>query len=299
MNNMEVEDQIENKINDFFNWINHPIVQNYYIKDLQNWDGLCASLHIIKDLQRPKKEYYSLNSINYLEAIGIMQTIYIEQDCIQTLKLAIKEENENKFILNNYNKVRDIRNKVFGHPSEKKTNGIKTRHFFDIVDDKKQLIKHIYWGTANEIESNRFSICDMVSENSNTTFSYLGEIEADFKIKIKEIMSEYKIGFESLFSGSGYIFEKLLTKENDRIVIDTFFSVDEDITKAKDGLIERNIYNDFERQIEVLVFLSDKLKPLFYNQTYKDIEFYTYASTLSENIRKLSKELKKIDLVFG
>jgi hypothetical protein len=88
---MEVEAQIQGKVNRFFAWINYPIIQNYYIKDLQNWDALCASLHILNDLQRPKNEYYSLETVNYLEVIGIMQTLYIEQDSMQTLKNALLE----------------------------------------------------------------------------------------------------------------------------------------------------------------------------------------------------------------
>ena len=65
--------------------------------------------------------------------------------------------------------------------------------------------------------------------------------------------------------------------------------------KLKRVLIERNIYEDFEREIQVLQFLSEKLTALFYHQTYKDIEFYTYASTLSDNISKICKDLKEID----
>ena len=74
-------------------------------------------------------------------------------------------------------------------------------------------------------------------------------------------------------------------------------TINQEIEKVKNGLIERNIYADFEREIQVLQFLSEKLKALFYQQTYKDIEFYTYASTLYDNIIKISKELKGIDKI--
>jgi len=297
---MEVENQIQKKVSQFFDWINLPIVQNYYIKDSQNWDALCASLHILNDLQRPKNEYFDLKSINHLEAIGIVQTLYIEQDSMQTLRNAILEEKHKEFKLNKYNKVRDTRNKVFGHPSDKsqkKPIKIKTRHFFDIKDSKKQIIKHLYWGTEKEIESEDFTILNLVKENSKATLAYLQEIEKDFKIKFKKIMDNYTIKFNILFPRAGYTFEKLLSKENDEIVIDPYGeTIDKEIEKVKNGLIERNIYDDsFEREIEVLEFLSSKLSTLFYKQTYKDIEFYTYATTLSDNIRKITKELETID----
>lgn len=296
---MKEEEEITKKVREFFSWINLPIVQNYYIKDLQNWDALCASLHILNDLQRPKNEYYNLKSINHLETIGIMQTLYIEQDSMQTLQNAILEKKYDGFKLNKYDKVRDTRNKVFGHPSDKKTGNIKTRHFFDIKDSKKQIIKHLYWGTEKEIESEDFIILDLVIENSKSTLAYLQEIEQNFKSKFNNIMDNYTVKFNNLFPRAGYTFEKLLTKENDDIVIDPYGeTIDNEIDKVKEGLIERNILEKFAKEIEVLEFLSSKLKSLFYKQTYKDIEFYTYATTLSDNIRKISEELKEIDKVF-
>ncbi|MFB6344048.1 hypothetical protein ACE1ET_20185 [Saccharicrinis sp. FJH62] len=295
---MEVENQIQRKVSQFFDWINRPIIQNYYIQDLQNWDALCASLHILNDLQRPKDEYYALETINHLEAIGIMQTLYIEQDSMQTLQNALLEIKYDGFKLNNYDKVRDTRNKVFGHPSDKsnKKLKIKTRHFFDITDNKKQTIKHLYWGTVKEIESEKFNITNLVLENSQITLGYLKDFEKDFKQKFNEIMTKYTVKFDTIFKNAGYTFEKLLTKENDDIVIKPYEgTIDQEIERVKTGLRERNLYEDFKREIQVLEFLSAKLKSLFYKQTYKDIEFYTYASTLIENIRKLSKNLKEID----
>lgn len=127
---MAIEKEIETRIDLFFDWINHPQIQNHYIKNLENWDALCASLYIISDLQRPKNEFLKLQSINYLEIIGIIQTIYIEQDSIETLKFAILEQDKGRqFNMSNYQEIREIRNRVFGHPSEKGAGKKKTRHF--------------------------------------------------------------------------------------------------------------------------------------------------------------------------
>lgn len=293
---MEVENQIQVKVKKFFDWINHPIIKQYYIKDLQNWNALCASLHILNDLKRPKIEYYNLDSINYLEAIGIMQTLYIEQDTVQTLRNALLEDSFTRFKLSKYNKIRDTRNKVFGHPSDKKSGSIKTRHFFDIKDDKEQVIKHIYWGTPESIDSKEFNISNIVLDNSKITFAYLIELETKFIDKFKGIMAKYSINLDSVFKNAGYTFEKLLTKENDHVVINTYKeTVDDEVLRIKIGLQERNIYESFEQEIMVIEFLSSKLKALFHKQTYNDIEFYTYASTLCENISKLEKRLKEID----
>jgi hypothetical protein len=294
-----MEKEIKKEISYFFHLINHPQIQNYYIKNLENCDALCASLHIIRDLQRSKEEYKSLNSINHLETIGVIQTIYIEQDSIETLKFAINEQKKEKyFTLINYKKIRDLRNQVFGHPSEKTAGKSKTRHFFDIENNQSQLIKHLFWGTEKEIESEKFVITNLVEDNSKITIAYLKGFKDEIKLKFENIMANYKIKFKSLFKGTSYTFEKLLTKENDEITINTYHSIDDNISKVRDGLIERNMLENFKLQIEVLEFLSTKLKGLFGKQTYKNVEFYTYASTLRDNIRSLQKELKEVDNLF-
>lgn len=295
---MNIEKQIDEKVEVLFDYINHTVVQNYYLSNLQNWDTICASLHIIKELQRPKAEYYLLNSINHLEAIGIMQTVYIEQDAVESLKCGINEIVSNRKPLPKYQEIRAIRNSIFGHPADYGTKNRITRHFFDIEDNQKQVIRHLCWGFDNGMEMNKISICDTVSNNSEFTYSYLIEIESDIINKFKNIMSKFKVQFDSLFTNAPYIFRHLLTKENDEIAINSYKYLEDDIDKVTQGLMERNIYEEFQRKIDSIKFLSDKLKLLFNKQTYKDVEFYTYASTLNKNIEDLQAAIKDIDNPF-
>ena len=280
----------------FFDWINNPIVENYYIKDIQNWDAICASLHILKDLQRPKDEYFALGSINHLEAIGIMQVLFIEQDSVQTLKNAVSEKKFDGFKLNKYDAVRTTRNDSFGHPTDRGYKNSKTRHFFDIIDEKEQIVKHLFWGTEKEIESDKFVISDLVRENSETTLAYLSEIEEEIKNKFQNVMKVFKVKFDGFSQGVSHAFSKLLTKANDLSAIDLFNNVDQEIVRIKSGLLERNLFQDeYKRDIEVLEFLSGKLKPLLNSQTKDDIEFYTYVSTMNKNLRELSGKLRELD----
>lgn len=283
----------------FFDKINTPIIENLYINNPQNWDALCASLTILNDLQRPKTEYYKLEKLNHLETIGIMQTIYIEQDCILTLKNASLEQSQKNF-LENYKEIRSLRNEVFGHPSEKKSNnGFYTRHFFDIIDNRNHFLKIINWKSSGDINSSSFLLNDIVKQNSKITAKYLEEIKKNFITKIESKMKEYKIKTSELFTGANYIFEKLLTKRNDPIAIDTYDTIDNDIGKAKEALMERNLFDNYKRQFEVLVFFSTKLKLQFYKQTYIDTEFYSYAIALRKEISDFKKLLKEIDNVFS
>jgi len=294
---MTDEQNIQQIVSWFFDKINNPIIESFYIDNSQNWDAICSSLTILNDLQRPKKEYYCLKKINHLEAIGIMQTIYIEQDCMLTLQNAILEQTQKEH-LTNYTSIRSIRNEAFGHPSEKKKNKQFSRHFFDIADSEKQILKIIDWKTTGNIESYHFDLTETVKKNSKITNDYLEDIKIKFITKIKNKLTEFKIKVSDLFSGASYIFEKLLTKHNDRIVIDTYFTIDEDLEKAKEGLIERQIFDNCKKEFEALVFFSTKLKPLFYIQTYDDIEFYAYAITLRQGIANFKKSIKDIDEIF-
>lgn len=294
---MADEEVIKSVVNWFFDKINTPIIEQQYIHDSQNWDALCASLTLLNDLQRAKAEYYLLEKINHLEAIGIMQTAYIEQDCILTLKNAIFETNESPLI--NYKPIRELRNEAFGHPSAKGKSGKLSRHFFDIVDDKQQFLKIINWENTGNISNAHFSLSDEIRKNSKITKAYLEEFKDSFINKIKNQMLSYKVKTTDLFNHTNYIFEKLLSKENDKIAIDGYeHSVDGEIEKAKEALQERKVFDDYKKEIEVSIFYSEKLKSLFYKQTYKDVEFYAYATSLRERLLGLKKSLKEIEQVF-
>jgi len=294
---MPEDENISELVSWFFDKINVPYIENQYIDDIQNWDALCASLTLLNDLQRAKSEYSLLPKINHLEVIGIMQTIYIEQDTVLTLWNAILTESHKE--LDKYSTIRHLRNEVFGHPSKKSNKGFFSRHFFDIKDSKQQIIKIINWKDAGNIDSSHFNLSSLVEENSRITREYLDDIKTKFIQKIEQNMGQYKINISELFKMSSYVFEKILTKKHDRIVIDSFHCIDDDLEKAKEGLIERKLFEDYEREYNVLVFFSTKLKPLFNIQTFADTEFYAYALSLRTGIDSFKKSLQEIEKPFS
>ncbi len=68
----EIEKNIEEHVNWFFNKINISIIENYYIENLQNWDALCASLTILNDLQSNSSSSYT----EYPKVEGTMFSIF-------------------------------------------------------------------------------------------------------------------------------------------------------------------------------------------------------------------------------
>ena len=291
---MTNESQIEALTGWFFDRINTPVIEGLYIHDAMVWDAICASLTILGDLQRAKSEYLELQSINHLEAIGIMQATYIEQDCVLNLQNALLGKND-KAALPDYKWIRDLRNEAFGHPSERKKKGTFSRHFFDIADKGRQLIKIINWEGDGDINSAHIALPQIVQENSKITINYLQNLKQDFIAKIKLQMKSYQTELTGLFQGANYIFEKLLSKKHDRIVIDTFNHIDEDIQKSVEGLTERKLLEIYQRDIDVIKFFSDKLKPLFNVQTYEDVEFYAYAISLRRELDALRRSFKNIE----
>lgn len=330
LNKIEVEQKIVKKVDLFYKLINNDIIKNYYIQDLQNWDAICASLRILSDLQVPKNEYYALKEINYLQTIGIIQTIYIEQDTINTLYYSLKlieeknqkseeKKDEEKFN-SGYNDIRYLRNKIFGHPSDNSKNpgGIITRHFFKIYNKNTQEIIHTTWGAEKEIEFNitenqiqrcdedknlednkkRIFISELVNKNSEITYKYSINIENKFKEKLSKIMENYKINFQEIKKKSNNYFSKLTEKENyyytdleyDRVSKDDINNL---ITEINEGLNERNLFNEDKYKLEfnVIKFFSSKLIPLMGEKNHNDIEFYSYASTLYQKIRDLIQNI--------
>jgi hypothetical protein len=293
MNQMTNEDKIQELTGWFFDQINVPIIEGLYIHDPKVWDTICASLTILGDLQRAKREYHAISKINYLEVIGIMQTIYIEQDCMLNLQNAILGKSE-KTPLIDYKLIRDLRNEAFGHPSERQKKGVFSRHFFDIEDEDEQRIKIINWESSGDINSNQITLSKTVDENSKVSINYLIEIKKAFITKIKDQMNSYQVNLTDLFKGANYTFEKLLTKQHDRIVIDTYYGIEDDIKKAIEGLTERKLIELYQRDLDVIIFFSDRLKGLFNIQTYLDTEFYAYAISLRREIHSLKKSFEQI-----
>lgn len=109
-------------------------------------------------------------------------------------------------------------------------------------------------------------------------------------------MNKNSVNFENLFQHATYVFGKLLSKEHDSIAINMYkSSIDGDIGLAKEGIIERGLIDDYFDEFRSMEFLSSKLMGLFYKQTYKDTEFFTYTQTLYRKVRDLKAELKEID----
>ena len=66
-------------------------------------------------------------------------------------------ETKDTEVLSNYRTIRKLRNEAFGHPSAKKgRKGLLSRHFFDIIDNKKQVLKLINWECSGDIKSEHF-----------------------------------------------------------------------------------------------------------------------------------------------
>lgn len=114
-----------------------------------------TSMYLIQDcgeavLVHHQREFSSDPLSAYIEFWGVVQAIYIQQDAIKELYLAIKEEkmegNED------WKKIRDFRNRCVGHPSaserEKKIKTFMGRHFgtYDAIKVET------YYPTGNDLK---------------------------------------------------------------------------------------------------------------------------------------------------
>ena len=176
--------------------------------------------------------------------------------------------NLKKINLVNYSNLRGLRNEAFGHPSEKKKkNGLFSRHFFDIIDDKNQILKILDWKITGDIGTYQFELTQKIRANTKITRDYLEQIQIKFIEKMESRIKNFKVNPSDLFNGANYIFEKLLSNKNDQLALDTYYSIDEDLEKSKEALIGRKVFDDYKKVYQMLVFFSEKLKELFSIQT--------------------------------
>ncbi len=125
----------------------HPR-QTKLLKDSRNWQKLCSSMDTIEDVEEAINEYQRLPEFSdigsgYLYLYGLFQTMYVQQDAIRSLSKVLLKENINfKKDYPNLFKVREIRNDIFGHPtdsdSDRKSHIISritmTKASFDVLD---------------------------------------------------------------------------------------------------------------------------------------------------------------------
>lgn len=120
----------------------HPR-QMRLLKDSRNWQRLCSSMDTIEDVEEAINEYQKLPEFSdigsgYLYLYGLFQTMYVQQDAIRSLSKSLLKENINfQKDYPNLFEVREIRDDIFGHPTDRDGDGDKRSHIISRITMKK------------------------------------------------------------------------------------------------------------------------------------------------------------------
>jgi len=292
---------IKTRVNDLFDWINKIHVQKDYIYDKNKWYGLCASLHLIKDMENAIEEF-DIDDYNMLDTIGLFQSIFIQQDALKELYGVLLSENLDYKNYPSLYKIREVRNDAFGHPSNR--GGGKSRHLVNLHRRAKpEEIVIVNWRTSYENEVTKIDLEDVIkkqkigiSELLENAIDRIADIEKSMRknLKIKELSSILNIS---------YSFEKLYTAIEDeshrghwgKSYIDDLSKI---LTKVCEGLEERygNLKNVcyLERHIQKMKFTGDRLLRKMLTSEV-DMEYEIYLDLFRYQFDSLRGSLKEID----
>ena len=114
-------DEKVNKIRDFLNFTS-PRKKQALMQDSAMWYMLCSSMDIIEDMEFALESFLAEDTDGsdlgkkYLLVFGALQTLYVQQDGVRHLHDGLDIPYTMDPLIKN---IRDIRNDVAGHPTNR------------------------------------------------------------------------------------------------------------------------------------------------------------------------------------
>ena len=149
--------------------VNSHARQTALQKDSRNWQRLCSSMDTIEDVEEAINEYLRLPEFSdigsgYLYLYGLFQTLYVQQDAIRSLSKALLKKTINfKKKYPNIYKVREIRDDIFGHPTDR--DGDKRSHIISRITITKDSFDVLdYYDDHNEFRT--ISVSQTIEQQS-------------------------------------------------------------------------------------------------------------------------------------
>ena len=292
---------IKPQIRNLFNWINKPHVQQKYIQDNNKWNGLCASLNLIKDMENAIEEF-DINDYGMLNTIGLFQSIFIQQDALKELYKTLLSENLNYKNHPNLYEIREIRNDAFGHPSNR--GGGRSRHLVNIRRrGKPKEIAIMNWKTENDDEITKIDLEDFIKKQKKGISKLLEDAIDKFENLEKSMRKNLKIKRLSPILNITYRFEKLYAAIKDEShrewgdfyieeLLDVLIQVREGLEERYDAL--KNTPNNVEHEIQKMNFTAKRLLQKVSNSEF-DMEYEIYLNLFEYQFDSLRGYLEEID----
>lgn len=176
---------IVNLIEEIRDLVNSHPRQKKLLKDSRNWQRLCSSMDTIEDTEEAIYEYLKLPEFSglgsgYLYLYGLFQTLYVQQDAIRSLSKALLKKNINfKKEYPNIYKVREIRDDIFGHPTDRDND--KRSHIISRMTMTKSSFQVLdYYDDHNEFRM--INVLQSIEQQSKDISIILRQIKGKLEI---------------------------------------------------------------------------------------------------------------------
>lgn len=289
--------------------IRHPWKINKLTNDKVTWNKLISSLDVIDDTNEAISYFFSLDSFSsstggYLYLYGLLQALYMQQDALKSLSIALygKEINWRKDYPDLYS-IRELRNDSIGHPTDRGNN--KSFHFItkhSVSNGSFSLISHDYQDERPMFR--RIHLLEIRNKQEACVNEFLNKIIDAMNQERKEFMenlSPEKIS-DLIPKDIGYQLSKVYegVYSNHSLAPISFAVIKETIVQIKEAI--RNKYG----KIETLPGLFEVIRKMDYiinkidgwqqeKKLFENSDAEVFLDSFSVRLEELKIMLKEID----
>jgi hypothetical protein len=304
-----IDEELIKKIRSYINRIEN---QNLLMQNINVWHQLCVSLDTIEDSMWAIQYYidseYPQNfKGKYLYTYGLLQAIFMQQDALSHINLSLFDKTINyKNEFPELFKIREIRNDVVGHPTQRNRENKKI--FINI--SQISMTKHSFEYMVSHEGKNEFKSVDVV-ELINIQNHFINDILKRIVDRQNKEFEEYinmhrDKKLEDIFKGLHYKKEKILIPSYGHINMKITYldSIKQMIEECKSELNNRYVsweevdfYNYIIKDIDEMFFLILDILPKVDIEEKESIEKYLLQHLFC-NLDDLLECLKETDMYF-
>lgn len=281
--------------------IHKRIFFNNFLNTIKgNHERSFTSLDLIEDCQDAIDEFESIPEENFprrttIYIYGVLQALYCQQDGLLHLYNSISERKEKTVhsLFEKYNfsnKIREVRNEIAGHPTDRK----RGKEFYFIAKGQNSKYKFEYAGYAPDFRHIKVDLKEFIDSQKAFSERVLLEVESMILNKVKSHKTLYKdINLVSKLN-----IEKSIQSFNNIISEDESFEIF-NLMRVKENII--NIKVDLEKRynnqitdivaecLQTIISLVSELEDM---KRKNKMVVENYAKYFRENFKNIIEELE-------
>lgn len=272
------------------------------------WDMVCASMDMIGDSQLAIDAFGGSTTDDgqaYLEIYGLFQAMFLQQDALVNLTAGLKLGNLRVFDDPDMGRVRELRNKYFGHPTKRDRPGPTTYHGLTRMT---VTTAEITGWTYPVFATETIRVANIVKQQEQGAIRILQKLIRGLEAKMEAYMAKFD-GKALPINDHGYEFQKLYgwaidPGGNDAMMADVSLDyLEQTVDKIDTGVKER--YEDADgfggitRMIEKVQFCIAHTRAAMSSSPESGFEREVYLDSLEQTYKNIVEICKEINASFS